>query len=145
MHAHLDSLKLGSMWETQRKKHRHMPVFAQLCLQIISIWCCSGWLEMCVEQELCHPDGKFLLRKLCMNWDQELWNSLKLSKEKNLWNKTILMSLALTQFSLHTAGWLTWGEEIKQTQICSFSLSMILLQDIPMYLQTQTAIWWYLH
>lgn len=37
--------------------------------------------------KLCYPDGKLLLKKLFMNWDQELWNSLKFSKKTPQTNK----------------------------------------------------------
>lgn len=57
--------------------------------------------------KLCYPDGKLLLRKLCMNWDQDLWNSFKFSfkkPNKMFWNKAILMSSELTlSFPCRTA------------------------------------------
>lgn len=85
------------------KKHSQMLVFAQLYLQIISTWCCSGWLEMWIEQER---------ETMLTRWKAAAWKTLHKLGSRALkflmllrslgcvsekpWNKAILMYSALT-------------------------------------------------
>lgn len=42
---------IGECVREMERKHSQMLPSAKLKLQIISAWCCSLWLEVCVEQE----------------------------------------------------------------------------------------------